>query len=251
VSDDAERNSDWSNTVTGIGAYLDNFDDPGSGWAIRRTTYLEEVRSWYETYNGQTILVMQVEDSWDWGITAPYKVEAPPPPYAIEYRAQTARHANLLSHGAVFGADWPGGDCPDYSSLDGLYRHQICFNHFYNTNIIYYGGALKLLFERVDYLEWRPQDGGSPMKRGSFDDYASWFEVDPIPGAPRDDWNTFRVEVRDSGIKLFVNGSSTPYAVSSDNLWVNEPYFGIFVSADEYSNSTWRFDYYQVTPLDN
>jgi len=240
--------SAWSAPVSVIGGYYDDFSNWNSGWAIRRTTYLEEVRSWYERNGNEDWFILQVEDSWDWGIAAPYKTKAPTVPYAIEYRSKIAHTANLVSHGAVFGADWPGGTCPDYSSLDGLYRHNICFNHFYNTNTIWYGNDLKLLFERVDYLEWRPQDGGSPMKRGSFDNYASWFEVNKIPNTNASDWNTYRIEVRSDGIRLFANGQQ--YAYTADTQWINEPYFGVFASTDEYSNSTWRFDYYKVTPLD-
>lgn len=240
--------SEWSAPVSVIGGYYDDFSNWDSGWAIRRTTYLEKVRSWYERNGDQDWFIMQVEDSWDWGLAAPYKTKAPTVPYAIEYRSQIAHTGNLVSHGAVFGADWPGEACPDYSSEDGLYRHQVCFNHFYNTNIIWYGDDLKLLFERVDYLEWRPQDGGSPMKRGSFDNYASWFEVNKIPNVNDKGWNTFRIEVRSDGLRLFANGQQ--YAYTADTQWINEPYFGVFASTDEYSNSTWRFDYYKVTPLD-
>ncbi len=243
----------WSNVVHVIGGYYDDFSDNTTGWAIRRTTYLEEVRSWYERNGDEYWFIMQVEDSWDWGIAAPYKKRAPEVPYAIEYRSKIAHVANLVSHGAAFGADWPGETCPDYDSFNGLYRHQICFNHFYDTNTIWFN-HLKLLFERVDYLEWRPQDGGSPMKRGSFDDFDSWFEVSSIPNVDADGWNTFRIEVRENSLKLFANGAeyyNTANNSNFENIWANEPYFGVFGSTDEYSNSTTRFDYYKVTPLDN
>lgn len=239
--------SPWSNTASVIGGYYDDFSNPDTGWAIRRTTYLEEVRSWYERNGTDYWFILQVEDSWDWGVAAPFKTKAPKPPYAIEYRTQMAHKGNLVSHGLVFGADWPGGGCPDYSWIGGIYWHNICFNHFYNTNIIWYG-PMKLLFERVDYLEWRPNDGGSPLKRGHFDDFDNW-TVSKIPNVNSEEWNTFKVEVRESGIKLFANGQE--YASTPDNLWVNEPYFGLFASTDEYSNSTWRFDYYKITPLNN
>ena len=241
----------WSDTGMGVGAYLDNFTDNTSGWAIRRTTFLEEVRTWYENHpaaEDDWQLIIQVEDSWDWGISSPLR-RAPAPPYAIEYRAMPANLGNLVSHGAVFGGDWNGQVCPDYSSLDGIYRHNICFNHFYNTNTIWFSD-LKLLFEKVDYLEWRPQDGGSPLKRGSYSNFNDWIpkELKPYVGNP-DGWNTYRIEVRDSGIKYYVNGSFVTEMTSTQ--WVNEPYFGVFASTDEYSNSTWRIDYYKVTPLDN
>ncbi len=241
----AGNSSGWSNVVHVIGAYRDDFNNPNSGWAIRRTTYLEEVRSWYENNDW---LILQVEDSWDWGIASPLKMQAPEPPYAIEYRSQPANLGNLVSHGAVFGADFPGDNCPDYNTFDGVYKHALCFNHFYNTNTIWFGD-LKLLFERVDFLQWLPNAGGSPMKRGSFDNYQSWFTVARIPNVDADGWNTYRIEVRDSGIKLFANGQL--YAETGDTQWLNDRHFGVFASTDEYSNSTWRFDYYQATPIDN
>ena len=109
-------------------------------------------------------------------------------------------------------------------------------------------------FERVDHLVWCLSDpncsDGSPMKRlgPNFGD-AVLFRVDPIGSAVPNGWNTWRVEVRNNGLKLFVNDQQ--YATSSDTRWVNEPYFGVFGSTDEYSNSTTRWDYVEVRPLDN
>lgn len=234
--------SPWSNSYSVIGGYRDDFNNSSSGWKIRRTTYIEEVKTWYE--NGW--LILQVEDSWDWGIASPM-VKAPDLPYAIEYRSKTAHLANLVSHGAVFGGDWPGSICPDYSSIPGVYGHDLCFNHFYNFNTIWYG-PLKLVLERVDYLNWCPTCGGSQLKRLSWD-YGAWVEVDPIPNVSPSDWNTWRIEVRENGLKFFANGDQ--FASTNDTTWVDERYFGVFSSTDEYSNSTGRFEYYEVVPLDN
>jgi hypothetical protein len=157
----------------------------------------------------------------------------------------------LSSHGAVFGGDWTGEPCPDYSSLEGLYQHDICFNHFYNTNLIWYigqGSLLRLILERVDFLQWCPECGGSPMKRGSYN-YDDWVVEDPVPNAVAKGWNTWRIEVRSDGIKLFANGQQ--YATMNDSSWVNEPYYGLFVSSSTNEVSSWLVDYYQVTYLDN
>ena len=232
----------WSNVESIIGGYRDDFSNNNSGWSIRRTTFIEEVRSWYENGN----FIFQVEDRWDWGIASPL-APAPEPPYAIEYRSQPAHLGNLISHGAVFGGDFPGAICPDFSTPGGVYEHNLCFNHFYNTNTIWYG-PLKLAFERVDYLFWCPSCGGSAMKRLT-NDPNSWFIVQPIPNVDSSGWNTWRIEVRNTGLTFYVNGDD--YAQSNDTTWVNDPYFGVFGSTDEYNNSTWRYDYYQVTPLDN
>jgi uncharacterized repeat protein (TIGR01451 family) len=237
----------WSNVQSVVGAYRDDFNDHSSGWAIRRTTFIEKVQSWYESYNnGQdNRLILRVEDSWDWGITSPLK-KAPAVPYVIEHRSEIANLGNLVSHGTVFGGDWNGQPCPDWSSVEGVYQHTNCFNHFYNANTIWYG-QLKLVFERVDYLNWCPACGGSPMKRLTTDEN-SWFQVGLIPNVNPHGANVYRIEVRDTGLRFFANGQQ--YAQTSDATWVNSPYFGIFGSTDEYSNSTWRVEYFQVTPLD-
>ncbi len=242
----------WSNVVEVRGAYFDDFTNNQTGWsspdlkgALRRLTYIEKSDSFYEN---NELLILRVEDSWDWALVSPL-AKAPEPPYAIQYRTQIANLGNLVSHGVVFGGDWNGEACPDYATFSGLYFHKRCFNHFYNTNLIWYD-PIKLAFERVDYLEWRPQDGGSPLKRGSFDDYASWFVIDSsLSKEAAKDWVTYRIEVRDTGIKMFANGNN--YANTSDTLWINDPYFGFFASTDEYSNSTQRFDYVYVRPLDS
>jgi hypothetical protein len=237
----------WSNVQSVMGGYRDNFDDPNSGWAMRRTTYLKKVIGVY--YNGNYGIL--ATDNYEWGIFSPLR-PAPPVPYAIEYRSilENQKWA-LASHGAVFGGDWTSEPCPDYSSLEGLYEHEICFNHFYNTNLIWYVGnnpVFKLILERVDYLQWCPECGGSPMKRLS-NDYDAWVEKDPVPNANPLNWNTWRIEVRADGIKLFANGQQ--YAEMNDSSWVNDPYYGLFVSSSTNEVSSWLVDYYQVTYLDN
>lgn len=236
----------WSNVGHVIAAYRDDFSSSINNWAIRRTTLIEEVTAYHEVRDGNGLLILKVEDSWDWGIASPM-IKAPSPPYMIEYRTQVANLGNLVSHGLAFGADWPGTICPDWSTLPGVYEHDYCFNHFYLPNVIWYG-PLKMQFERIDFLFWCPGCGGSPMKRLS-DDYSTWFLVDPLGNAVADGWNTWRMEVRSDGLRMFLNGQQ--FATSGDTRWVNEPYFGAFGSTDEYSNSTTRWDYVEVRPLDN
>jgi len=243
----------WSATGMGVGAYYDEFDDPTTGWDRRRVTHIDETTTWYEIIpsEGKDWLIVQSLDSWDWVIASPLR-RAPQPPYMIEYRIKVANLGNLVSSGAVFGGDWNGSLCPDKSSVAGWYQHTACFNHFYNTNTIWFSD-LKLLFERVDTLVWCPECMGSPMKR------LGDIETDPnkvplLNNVAPNDWNTYRIEVRDNSIKFYANGvlqnivdGSTVY---DDTRWINDPYFGIFASTDEYSNSTARVEYYKITPLD-
>lgn len=241
-----EEPGPWSNTVTVVAAYRDDFEDSIHNWAIRRTTNVDAVEVLHVSDSGNGMLVLRVKDSWDWGIASP-QVRAPDLPYLVEYRTKVMGLGNLVSHGLAFGADWPGEVCPDWNSLPGAYEHELCFNHFYLPNVLWYG-PLKLQFERVDSLLWCPDCGGAPMKRLS-DDYSTWFLVDPLGNAIPDGWNTWKVEVRISGLKLFLNGQQ--FATSDDTRWVNQPYFGVFGSTDEYGNSTTRWDYIEVRPLEN
>lgn len=241
---------EWSPAIKVIGGYADEFTSAQSGWATRRTTFIEKVRTFYEIDATKDWLIFQVEDSWDWGITSPMK-PAPTPPYVIEYRAMHANsQGNLLSQGVVFGGDWvPGTRCliVPGAGFNSNYLHGDCFNQFYNTNVIFFSG-LKLLFERVDSLVWCLECLGSPMKRlGDIDqnNVKSLSNVDP------DGWNNFRVEVRESDIKFFVNGNLQFTYNDTRYVTADRPYFGIFASADEYSNSTARFEYLRVLPLDN
>ena len=235
---------EWSNVGTVVGGYFDDFSDPNSGWSLRRTTYIEEVHSYYD--DGEYVL--DVNDRWDWGIASPGK-PAPRVPYVIDFYATIVDGANLWSFGGVFGGDWPAANCPMAGGYDGWYKHQDCFNQFYNTNTIFYG-PLKLLFERVDALEWCVDCGGSPMKRlGDVDpgDIKTYKLVDPTG------WNHYRIEVRQDVIKVYAaKRGLTPELQYQyfDTRYVNRPYFGLFASTDEYTNALWRFDDYQVTPID-
>ncbi len=235
----------WSNEVRVVGGFRDDFEDPNSGWSMRRTTYIEEVHGRYQ----DGMYVLDVNDRWDWGISSPGK-PAPRVPYVIDFWAMIdGGGANLWSFGTVFGGDWPAERCPMSTTSDGWYKHGDCFNHFYNTNTIFYG-PLKILFERVDHLEWCLECGGSPLKRlgdinpGSI---KTLVLVDPTG------WNHYRVEVREDRIKFYASKLGFEPKLQYqyfDTRYVDSDYFGLFASTDEYTNGIWWFDNFQVMPLD-
>lgn len=231
----------WSNTEMFIGGYRDDFNDTSSGWVpARRMTYLEQTEVRYGTSGSEAgNLIIIVGDRWDWLIGSPLK-PAPEPPYAIQFRARVHDASNLISGGAVFGGDWNGQACPE---IGNVYETTNCFNHFYNFNFIFYG-PMKLLHEQVDSLVWCPTCGGSPLKR-----LGPTIGVDPIlANGPSLDYHTYRIEVRDSGVKFLLDGSLK--WTFTDTTYINEKYFGVFASTDEYKPSIWFFDYYQVTRID-
>ncbi len=239
----------WSESLRVIGGYRAAFNEGSDDWRIRRTTYIEKVNAWREQDSGKNWLVLQVADRWDWGIVSPL-MPAPAVPYNIEYRAQVAEDTWLASHGLAFAGDWNGQLCPDPSadvySDAGRYQQTRCFNHFYVVNVIY-NNYLDLLFERVDELNWCETCGGSPMKRLGDSDV-----VDNVVQTGTNDgqalgWNTWRIEVRSDGIDVFVNDQLKFHY--DDVRWIQQRYFGFFASADEYNNSTTRFDYIEVVPV--
>lgn len=239
----------WSDTVRVVGAYRDDFTDSSSGWAVRRTTHIDDVRSWYDIdVSDKDWFILQVEDRFDWGLASPL-TPAPELPYVIEFDAQHAHIANQVTYGAAFGGDYPGEICPDKSTVDGWYKHELCFNHFYHTNTIWGSGHLLMLFERVDYLEWISNQAPPLKRRLGYHKL-----IDPLEGVSTSGWNHFRIEVRADEIKVFAGkrGETIYEVLTYDGTqWVNDPFFGVLVSTGEYSNSTMRVDYYAVTPLDN
>jgi uncharacterized repeat protein (TIGR01451 family) len=231
--------SPWSSTVAVIGGYRDDFNDPASGWGLRRTSFLEKTVERYGTGAEAGNYIIIVDDRWDWMLASPMR-PAPQMPYAIEYRARTHHPSNLISGGMSFAGDWNGGACPD---LGNVYEQTNCFNSFYNLNFIFYG-PIKLLYEQVDELVWCPTCGGSLLKRIGPAINAG----DVIPNGPSLDWHIYRVEVRENGATVFING--VPRFYFTDTTHFHQPYFGVFASTDEYKPSIWFYDYFQVTPLD-
>lgn len=238
--------SPWS-VVKVNGAYRDDFDQ-NHGWAMRRTSLLHNYEVRYDPVHHPGTLILLLSDRFDWFLASPL-AEAPKVPYVIEYRSRVHDAANLVSGGIVLGGDWNGGTCPD---LNNMYYSNTCFNHFYNFHYIWYG-ALKMLFEQVDWLLPCIDCPGSFLKRqGDYMD--NWPVIDPIisPEASTA-WHTYRVEVREDGLTLYIDGNFIQEFNDPDyfdSRWVNEPYFGVFVSTFEYEPSIWFYDYYEVTPLD-
>lgn len=232
----------WSNVRSVQGGWRDDFNDFDSGWEMRRTTYLEYTIGYYQ--DGTFTII--VDDDRDWTIFSPL-VPAPEPPYAIEYVARLESPANHVSHGAVYGGDWNGQPCPDYNSWDGIYRHHNCFNQFYNNNFNWDTARLRINFERVDFLYWCPETPdceGEPLLRRSVGHSFAWTVLPDDDGA----WHTWRIEVRPTGLKMFVDGIE--FASDADTTFVNNPYFGLFAATNEFTRSTLITDYYQVTYLD-
>ena len=99
------------------------------------------------------------------------------------------------------------------------YKHDKCFNHFYNTNTIYNDSnanrpVLQLLFERVDRLEWCQGCGGSPMKRvGDIGD------LDNLNNVDAREWNHFRIRQIGARTWVWLNGKLVVDGAVMENYW--------------------------------
>ena len=167
-------------------------------------------------------------DRWDFSIASPWE-QAPPPPYTIKTRIKTHDASNLVAYGIIFGGN-DGDPCP-------AYRDTGCLTHYYRLEVIWDGGSLKAGFKRIDYHE--PESSGDRGK-GRGKELISFRKVTNSP----DNWHTWEFRVKPDGITIYFDGSE--FGSTSDHTYVNDPYFGVYASANEYHPAIGRYDYYYV-----
>ncbi|MCU0299365.1 MAG: hypothetical protein MUF33_12720, partial [Candidatus Nanopelagicales bacterium] len=107
-------------------------------------------------------------------------------------------------------------------------------------------GTQRILFQESAIFAWRwcLDCGGSPMKR-----LGDVRNTDNLPLVDPEGWNSYRIEVREDSIKYFAGkrgGNVHLRKTYYDTRWVDDPFFGLFVSTDEYSNSWWAIDSYRI-----
>jgi hypothetical protein len=216
----------WSDALIVGGNYLDNFDDPGSGWAIRRED-TDDVDQYVYYENGR--FIHRILGRWDSMLAAPM-MPAPNAAYRLETRVKLSGVDNLHTYGLVFGGDWNGEECPnnDYSS---------CFNHYYRLLVIWYGASSKLRMsvKRIEY-----HDSGN-IGRGT----TIISSRDVSVHQPPRDWQNWAIEVRPNGsIKVFVNNNLV--GSTTDTTYSDDFYFGTFSATNEYSGLKAEFDWVEA-----
>ena len=232
--DDCWGQGPWSNiqSVT-FRAYYYEFGDSGVTnpvpWIVRRTSLFEGDQwggVWTKDKGGYMRFYMN--DKFDFAIASPMDV-APSPPYVLETRVKVNDPANLVAYGIVFGGN-TGSVCPAYRDESGG-----CWWHYYRLETIWAGSYLKAQFKRIDYHVAEKGKG-----RGE-----SLTEFLRAGGDP-DGWHTWKFVVKTDGIDVYYDGGL--WASTRDTRYVNEPTFGIYISANEYKPSIAWFDYYRVYP---
>jgi hypothetical protein len=230
---------EWSNTRSvSVRSYSYYYDFNSSTkvmdpWPIARTSYWRgdlgsDRVTWTEEHDGTMYLVM--DDKWDFAIASP-KEEAPALPYTIRTRVRVHDPANLVAYGIVFGGN-EGSPCP-------AYRDTGCFSHYYRLEVIWDGGGLKAGLKRIDYHEPESSEDRGKGRGKELIDY------EYIPGGA-DAWNTWKFVVRSDGIDIYLNDEH--WESTSDDKYVDDPYFGVYASANEYKPAIGRFDYFYVEP---
>ena len=223
-------NGDWSNTQSVRGGYRDDFNNANTGWTIRRQDTDTVINSsYYEAGH----FVLEIDSGWDYAIGAPM-VPAPAPPYAIETSVFLNEPDNLNSYGFIIGGDWNGQTCPnnDYSS---------CFNNYYRINVIWTGNSdkVKVQIKRIDYHDPDDNAGRGPD---------IYFNPNITVNNPSQGYQLWRIEVRANGdVSVFVNNNHV--TTFNDSTYINNPYFGVFASTDEYIGAEPHYDWLYVQYL--
>jgi hypothetical protein len=201
-------------------------------WPIRRTSYWRgDIAgvTWSEEQGGSAYVIM--DDRFDFSIASPME-QAPSPPYVIQFKARVHDPANLTTYGIVFGANG-GSPCP-------AYRDTGCFEHYYRLEVIFFSSTgMTVGFKRIDYHE--PESSDSRGK-GRGPELIGYRNV----GGSAASWHTWKIIVKTDGIEVYLDG--VLFGTTSDHTYVNEPYFGVYASANEYKPAIGRYDYLYVQP---
>jgi uncharacterized repeat protein (TIGR01451 family) len=222
--------TDWSNIQQVRGGYRDDFNDPASGWEMRRQDTDTVIN---DSFYRDGHFVLEMDSSYDYQIGGPMS-PGPAVPYAIESQIRLVGVDNLHSYGLIFGGDWNGQECPndDYSS---------CFNVYYRLNVIWSGNLdnqLTIQLKRIDFHD------GNNVGRGPDLIPAKTVNVN----SPAEGYQIWRVFVYADGlIQITVNNNLVGEVY--DTMYINNPYFAAFSSTDEYNGLEAEFDYYQVSFL--
>lgn len=225
--------SNWSNILTQIGAYHDDFNDPSSGWSMRRHD-TDDTNDSTKYQDG--MFKMKVGGRWDSMIAGPL-VSLPTTwnGYQIETNVILEDGIDISqSYGIVFGADWDGvSPCPSPSFLT-------CYNRYYRLNVVWGYDGLTAKLKRVD-----SHNPGDNTDTGIT--LMSYREVPNVSNSKG--WNRWTIQVFNDGtINLFINGQH--FYTAHDTSYVGGgKYFGTFASSAEYLGTAAWYQYYKITPL--
>jgi uncharacterized repeat protein (TIGR01451 family) len=224
-------------SITVVRDFIDHFDDPASGWAMRRCD-----DPTFETVYQAGRLYTLAQGSRDFAVFAPM-VPAPSLPYTLSTRARIVDgtidgkyyESSISTFGVIFGGN-AGDPCPaDRNTVAGAG----CLSHYYR--VIFEWGTVKpnrtdWSIKRIDYHGDRGSGVGVSLAAGD------------VAGLKLFDWNEIKIAVTQSGFAVYV-WAEDKYKLlhqTRDTTYVNEPYFGIFIATREASNIGYAWDWYKL-----
>lgn len=213
-----------------VAHYRDNFDDPNSGWAMRRTD-ITDVNNWGVNYFAQQELELEVGDKESYVIAAP-AVLAPQRPYNIEVKARfTTNSKNQHKYGIVFAADWNGKPCPSNNFA-------ACFNKYYVLQVQLKESGGSLHMEYMIRQVYDHDGNNNPI----FVDLKGWTSLGTAATTGWHEWDVF---VDDDGT-INIAFNDTAVASVSGSTGLDRPYFGVLGATSTNGGAVVRFDYYKV-----
>ncbi len=227
--------SQWSNVVSTTVksfAFHDDFNDPSTGWTVRRTSSPTLTLATTRYVNGT--LRTGLDDKFDSAIFSPL-LPAPSTPYRIRMRTRIINTANQTSYGIIFGGN-SGEPCPNDRSNAG--EPGGCFFHHYRINVVWGGDYLRGDAKRIDYHE--ADKGKGRGVKLMFFEYLDGVTV-------HDAWNDWEIRVYEDGFSLYVNGHKLDS--TTDTRYIHDPLYGMFISTGEYNHALFENDYFYVEPL--
>jgi uncharacterized repeat protein (TIGR01451 family) len=225
--------SGWSNTVQVVGAYFADFDDPDSGWTVRRAS-TDNWNVFYRDTNDH--LQAEVDGTREYIVVSPLR-PAPALDYELEMAARFKDVEDRDTYSLIFNGEWDGGDCPN-DNLTG------CFDRYYWFRVQYQAN------DGDPYLEFKLQRviGHTAENDPVTENLIDWTKVS---SADPDDWNEWQVKVEDDGdIKIYLAGIRIDEVRDTYYLDNPEDYWGLGVQTKDESDATVRFDYYGVRRSD-
>lgn len=220
-------------TIPSSGPFVDNFTNNISGWEARRARngaiYALNHRG--DTDGGRQGVMEMILDTEDGFVIASPLIAAKEPPYNIEFYAKLKEPADRHMYGAVFGADWNGGNCAAPSSPN-------CFNRYYELRVQYRDFEGKrfqeLKLKRIDSHDANGEPVGPTLidfKKGGNVGTDDWIEIDILVAAD----GRMRISWNDKFI-----------GEAQDDELISQPYFGLLLITKENDDARVKFDYIKI-----
>lgn len=215
------------------GNYRDDFDDPDSGWEMRRTD--SNPNDWEVNYLVAEELELVVDKTKSYVIASPL-VAAPERPYNIEVKARftdQSQHRHL--YGILFAANWDGTECPnsDFSS---------CFKRFYWLRVAWdepnsSNPRLEFMLKRVFTFE----ADNDPVSV----DLIGWTG---LGNATAHHWHEWDIRFEEDG-DIKISFDDVLVASTRDTNDFGQLYFGLLAETRDIGDARVKFDYFKLNEI--